>query len=58
MKTYEVAVAFPYAGRLRQVGEPIEVEERFVTVLLAFGRIREVTARRPTYRRRDMRPEG
>ncbi|MDR8396990.1 hypothetical protein NE850_11630 [Paraburkholderia sp. USG1] len=57
-QTYEVAVAFPYAGRQRHAGESLEVEQRHVTVLLALGKIRRSTAKRPTYKRRDMRPEG
>ena len=57
MQTYQVAVAFPYAGRKRQAGEPIEVEPQHATLLLALGKIRAIASKRSTYKRRDMRPE-
>ncbi|KGS78835.1 hypothetical protein [Burkholderia pseudomallei] len=57
MQTYEVAVAFPYKGRMRQVGERIEVEqEQHVALLRLLGKIRDVVPKRSTYMRRDMRP--
>jgi hypothetical protein len=57
-QTYEVAVAFPYAGRLRHAGETIEVEAQHVSILRLLGKIRNAAPKRSTYKRRDMRPEG
>ncbi|QQK01848.1 hypothetical protein JFN94_12220 [Burkholderia anthina] len=59
MQTYEVVVAFPYAGRTRHVGERIEVSDpKHVELLILLGKIREPAAKRSTYKRRDMRPGG
>ena len=42
MQTYEVAVAFPYAGRTRHVGERIEIgDPKHVELLILLGKIRE-----------------
>ncbi|EBA47545.1 hypothetical protein C7S16_2470 [Burkholderia thailandensis] len=50
-------MAFPYKGRMRQVGERIEVEqEQHVALLRLLGKIRDVAPKRSTYKRRDMRP--
>jgi hypothetical protein len=58
-QTYEVAVAFPFAGRQRQAGELIEVNDpRHARLLILLGKVREPAPKRPTYKRRDMRPEG
>ncbi|AIP64580.1 hypothetical protein DR62_2240 [Burkholderia thailandensis] len=59
MQTYEVAVAFPYAGRTRHVGERIEISDpNHVRLLILLRKIREPASKRSTYKRRDMRPEG
>ena len=59
MKTYEVAVAFPYAGRMRHVGERIEISDpNHARLLILLRKIREPASKRSTYKRRDMRPEG
>ncbi|MEI7294044.1 hypothetical protein WCQ02_18030 [Paraburkholderia tropica] len=58
-QTYEVAVAFPFAGRLRHAGETIEVADpKHARLLVLLGKIRELAPKRSTYKRRDMRPEG
>lgn len=59
MQTYEVVVAFPYAGRTRHVGERIEISDaNHARLLILLRKIREPASKRSTYKRRDMRPEG
>lgn len=59
MQIYEVAVAFPYAGRTRHVGERIEINDpNHVRLLILLRKIREPASKRSTYKRRDIRPEG
>jgi len=59
MQIYEVTEAFPYAGCTRHVGERIEISDpKHAQLLILLRKVREPTAKRSTYKRRDMRPEG